>query len=133
MFDLSETIAMLRVLEAEMIPMIEHPDPGALNDCWKTVFESLEALNDQINSPINNDFFRGIENEAAHQFNRWNDHDSGKTDQDWMFLFGWLSSKACEAKRRGEYEKARHHGVSSAAALLNFYRRIPRDEGVPPG
>lgn len=75
----------------------------------------LEAL---IDTPHTDDFMRAVQLEAAHQVKRWGtEHDAGKTPADWFWLVGYLLGKALHFP-----EKRRHHLISSAAALLNWFR-----------
>ncbi len=36
--------AVLETIHQETQPEDEHPDPGAIQDCWNEVFETLDAL-----------------------------------------------------------------------------------------
>ena len=63
--------------------------------------------------------------EAAHQIERWGaQHDAGKTPLDWFWLIGYLAQKAATAAIAGNIEKAHHHTISTAAAMLNWYRSL---------
>jgi hypothetical protein len=78
-----------------------------------------------INSPETADFMAGVPIEAAHQRDRWpSEHDAGKAPEDWLFLVGYLAGKACAAVRAGDITKARHHTISSAAALANWHASL---------
>lgn len=69
--------------------------------------------------------------EAAHQVERWGaEHDAGKAPEDWFWLLGYLAGKAVAAARGGEIAKARHHTVSSAAALANWAAQLCGHESV---
>lgn len=69
--------------------------------------------------------------EAAHQRERWGrDHDVGKAAPDWFWLVGYLAGKALAAHLAGDADKARHHTVSSAAALAHWAAQISGDENV---
>jgi hypothetical protein len=82
----------------------------------------LEAL---INTPKTDDFFEAVRLEAAHQVERWGTaHDSGKEQQDWFWLIGYLAGKVLASAIKGDHEKALHHTVSSAAVLLNWHRQL---------
>lgn len=82
----------------------------------------LEAL---INTPQMSDWFDGVRLEAAHQQERWGtDHDTGKTPFDWFWLIGYLAQKAASSAVANDIEKAKHHTISTAAALLNWHRAI---------
>lgn len=82
----------------------------------------LEAL---INTPQTADWLEAVKLEAAHQIERWgSDHDAGKQPQDWFWLIGYLAGKALASAISGDVEKAKHHTISSGAALLNWHRAI---------
>ena len=83
---------------------------------------SLEAL---INSPETADWIKGVPLEAAHQVERWGgEHDAGKTAFDWFWLIGYLAQKAATSAVAGDVEKAKHHTISTGAALLNWHRAL---------
>lgn len=88
-----------------------------------------------INSPETADFMAAVPLEAAHQRERWgSDHDTGKTAEDWVFLVGWLLGKASQALKAGDTDKAKHHTISSAAALANWHAAIAGvDNQMRPG
>lgn len=78
-----------------------------------------------INSPETADFMAGVPLEAAHQRARWGtDHDAGKTPFDWFWLIGYLAQKAASAAVSADFEKARHHTISTAAALANWHATL---------
>jgi hypothetical protein len=84
--------------------------------------DRLDAL---INSPETEDWIAGVPLEAAHQVERWGaSHDAGKTAWDWFWLIGYLSQKAAASQIAGDVFKAKHHTISTAAALLNWHRSI---------
>lgn len=86
----------------------------------------LEAL---INTPTIDDWIEGVRLEAAHQQDRWgSEHDAGKTDPDWFWLVGYLAGKALFARMQGNLDKAKHHTISTGAALLNWWRHIMGEE-----
>jgi hypothetical protein len=87
--------------------------------------DEVDRLQSLINSPETTDWMRGVPIEAAHQVERWgNSHDSGKTPWDWFWLIGHLAQKAATAHHAGDAEKAKHHTISTAAAMLNWHRHI---------
>ena len=92
----------------------------------------LEGL---INSPEIEDWLAGVPLEAAHQVSRWGAaHDQGKTTWDWIWLVGYLAQKAAASHTAGDIEKAKHHTVSTAAALLNWHRALTgSDNRMRPG
>lgn len=84
-----------------------------------------ELRREIINSPETADFMSAVPLEAAHQRARWGEsHDGGKGPLDWFWLIGYLSQKAAMAELAGDTEKARHHTISTAAALANWHRAI---------
>jgi hypothetical protein len=96
-----------------------------------TITEILEELAEGdrlrrlINTPETDDWIAGAALEAAHQIERWGEaHDSGKSAWDWFWLIGYLAQKAAAAQVAGDVVKARHHTISTAAALLNWHRRL---------
>jgi hypothetical protein len=91
--------------------------------------------NDVVNTPETADFMAGVPLEAAHQRDRWGvDHDAGKAPLDWFWLIGYLAQKAADAAMRGDSEKARHHTISTAAALGNWHAALTgADTRMRPG
>lgn len=101
--------------------------------------ERLRAENARLtallNTPETEDFDSAVPLEAAHQIERWSaSHDAGKTPPDWFWLIGYLAGKALAAAISGNTEKAKHHCISSAAALRNWHAHIRTGEsGMRPG
>jgi hypothetical protein len=82
----------------------------------------VERLTKLLNTPEVDDFAKGAVLEAAHQRERWPaEHDVGKTPFDWFWLVGYLAQKAAAAAVAGDVDKARHHTISTAAALANWH------------
>lgn len=93
------------------------------------LLEEVRKLDRRINNPITDNFLDGVCLEAAHQVGRWGaEHDQGKTPFDWFWLVGYLAQKAATAAVEGNQNKALHHTISTAAALLNWHAQI---KGVP--
>ena len=88
-----------------------------------------------INAPETADFMAGVPIEAAHQRERWgSNHDAGKTPEDWFWLIGWLAQKALRAQNSGDLDKAKHHTISTAAALANWHAALSgTDTSMRPG
>ena len=88
--------------------------------------EQIGRLRDDlINTPETADFMAGVPLEAGHQRERWgSEKDEGKTPFDWFWLIGYLAQKAADAAVRGDLEKARHHTISTAAALANWHASL---------
>lgn len=111
---------------------------------WKEQAQELmrrcEEMHMLINTPETMDFLKGVQLEAAHQRERWpSDHDAGKSPFDWFWLIGFLSQKAAASAVAGDFDKARHHTISTAAALANWHLAIAGVDNVmrpgiePPG
>ena len=94
-----------------------------------------EALRREIiNTPETADFMAGVPIEAAHQRERWgSEHDAGKTPFDWFWLVGYLAQKAATAAVSGDAEKAKHHTISTAAALANWHAALTGQTDMRPG
>jgi len=93
----------------------------AENERLRARVSELEML---INTPHTGEFEESVRREAAHQIERWgSEHDAGKAPSDWFWLVGYLLGKALHFP-----EKRKHHLVSSAAALLNWYRQETGDD-----
>lgn len=92
---------------------------------------ALEAnrLRTLINTPEIEDFLQGVRLEAAHQVERWGSaHDRAKSAENWYWLVGYLGGKALRSTITGDRDKALHHCISSAAALMNWHGAIRLDE-----
>lgn len=82
-----------------------------------------------INNPQTTEFLGAVQAEAAYQRQKWGQpHDREKSAENWFWLVGYLSGKALRAAITGDKFKARHHTVSSAAALANWFEAIGQDE-----
>lgn len=88
-----------------------------------------------LNTPEIDDFAKGAVLEAAHQRVRWpSDHDDGKSPFDWFWLIGYLAQKAAAAAVAGDVDKAKHHTISTAAALANWHLTLSGvDTSMRPG
>jgi hypothetical protein len=80
----------------------------------------IDRLNAIINTPHTDNFLQAVSIEAEHQRQRWND--SNKAPADWFWLVGYLAGKALAAVLSGDHMKAKHHMVTTAAALANWHR-----------
>jgi hypothetical protein len=86
-------------------------------------------LKELLSRPEIDDFWEGIVTEAAHQRQRWGDaHDRDKSAENWFWLVGYLSGKALRASIEGDKAKAKHHTISTAAALFQWHQAIRADE-----
>ncbi len=91
----------------------------------------LEELNRAVNTPEVEDFLKGVRLEAAHQVLRWGEsHDRSKSTENWYWLVGYLAGKASRAHIEGDREKALHHTISTAAALLHWHAAIVADDSM---
>ena len=95
----------------------------------------IERLRALLNTPETADFMKAIPLEAAHQRERWGaDHDAGKAPLDWFWLIGYLAQKAATSAIAGDVEKAKHHTISTAAALSNWHLQLAGgDNRMRPG
>lgn len=84
--------------------------------------DRLSAL---VNTPELEQFLRATHIEAMHQVERWGEaSDRAKRPADWFWLVGYLAGKALHAAIGGNVGKARHHCISTAAALYNWHCAI---------
>lgn len=98
-----------------------------VEDAWSLIARDMvtDHVAARINTPEVECFVTGIENEIAHQQDRWGpDHDAGKNAFEWFWLIGYLAQKAADAAARGDIDKARHHTITTAAALANWHRHL---------
>lgn len=95
----------------------------------------VERLQAELNTPETADFLKGIPLEAAHQRERWGtNHDTGKAALDWFWLIGYLAQKAATSQISGDLTKAKHHTISTAAALANWHLQlVGADSRMRPG
>ena len=84
-----------------------------------------DLLKELLSRPEIDDFQEGVMLESAHQRQRWGDaHDRSKSAENWYWLVGYLAGKALRSAIEGDQAKARHHTISSAAALFQWWRAI---------
>lgn len=94
-------------------------------DRVKAMRAEIERLNGLIHAPELDNFLRAVHIEAVHQVERWGTaHDRAKRPADWFWLVGYLGGKALHAAVSGDRDKARHHCISTAAALYNWHCAI---------
>ena len=87
--------------------------------------KEVSRLTAILNTPLYEEFLEAVQREAAHQVFRWGaPHVRQKEPQDWFWLIGYLAGKALHAHIDGNKEKALHHTISSAAALMNWHSAI---------
>lgn len=102
-----------------------YEEQGKLDDRNIRLQREVEYLTELLNTPLNHDWFQGVQREIGHQLQRWaSEHDSGKTPADWFWLIGYLSQKAMMAQLAGDTEKAVHHTITTGAALFHWHRSI---------
>jgi hypothetical protein len=95
-------------------------------DVLQSRVKELEQL---INTPEIENFLKGTQLEAVHQRQRWGPaHDREKSAEHWYWLVGYLGGKALRAHIAGDRDKARHHTISSAAALQHWHDAISKDK-----
>lgn len=85
-------------------------------------------------APVVDDFWKGVRNEREFQRKQWGSvDDRNKNPADWFWLVGYLAGKALAAHVAGDDYKARHHTISTAAALSHWYDAIAvkRDPSRP--
>ncbi|ESZ63739.1 hypothetical protein NL532_31925 [Mesorhizobium sp. C120A] len=101
------------------------PEVETLKARLATAERERDRLHGMINSPETEDWLKGATLEAAHQIERYSaEHDAGKNPLDWFWLIGYLAQKATSAALAGDTHKAKHHTISTAAALLNWHRHL---------
>lgn len=94
-----------------------------------------DQLKTLINTPEILSFLRAVHLEAVHQVERWGAaSDRAKRNADWFWLVGYLAGKALHAAISGDLDKARHHCISTAAALYNWHSALSgHDTRMCPG
>lgn len=104
----------------------------ALEEKCGRLEDRLKAILETINSPLHNEWLEAVRIESGHQVLRYPpEHDANKTALDWFWLIGYLAQKAVFAALSGDLEKAKHHTISTGAALFNWHRHI--QGGTPQG
>lgn len=104
---------------------IETTDLEALRQELNIAEAEIERLLAIINSPHSDDFWRGVSIEAEHQRQRWSQsHDSTKNGWDWFWTIGLLSQKAATAFEAGDFNKAKHHCISTAALMKTMHTYV---------
>lgn len=102
---------------------------GPCDDTWGRAFKyalaEIRETRALLNTPLVDDFFAAVRNEAAHQVERWgSEHDAGKRVEDWITLFMYLLGKASKAHFDGDSGKLLHHVITVAAVALNMHRNL---------
>jgi hypothetical protein len=116
-----EALMIARHLEALAPSVISATELAALR-ADRAERLRLEAL---INTPELENFLAATHIEAVHQVERWGTAgDRAKRPADWFWLVGYLAGKALHAAIGGNLDKAKHHCISTAAALYNWHCAI---------
>ena len=90
--------------------------------------DELRRLDHLMNTPQIVDFLESVKAEAAFQESAgWTQLDEDKQPADWMWLIGWLVAKALHHQYLGDFEKALHHTISSAAVLSKWHQAIKKE------
>lgn len=78
-----------------------------------------------LHTPEVHDFLAGITREAIYQRRKWSGNgDAGKTDADWLWLIGYLSTKALLNPHKPDthdVDARAHRIITVAAAALNWH------------
>lgn len=93
-----------------------------------TLEAEVARLKGLINTPHTHNFITAVKMEAAYQVEQRYTEDIKKSPFDWFWTLGYLSQKAAAAAEAGDLEKAKHHTISSAAMLLNWYSILGKGE-----
>lgn len=94
-----------------------------------------DALRETINTPQVADFVAAMQNEAAHQRERWGvEHDAGKRVEDWVTLYTYLLGKLAVAHWANDQAKLLHHVITVGAVALNMHAALTgADTRMRPG
>jgi len=133
--DLPAVAARMVTREADAIAREEAAAKmlSASEDERERLSSRVRELLATINAPEIIHFAHAVEIEAAHQRERWgSDHDVGKTDADWLWLIGFLASKALH-NPGGSEEKRLHRIVTVAAAACNWHASRLGKTNMRPG
>lgn len=84
------------------------------------IIKSWKKAETALNTPINDNFLDGLEREVAYQVERWGPKDARKRDSDWMWLIGFLVSKAMNTPEENK-DKKLHRLIAAAAAIYNWH------------
>lgn len=105
-----------------------------LREDLNNLITERDGLLKLINTPIVDDFMKALPLEAAHQQHKWGvEHDAGKNCLNWFWLIGYLAQKIVVNEQAGNHEKALHHCITTAAALLNWHRHLLGEGNMRPG
>jgi hypothetical protein len=127
-----DALQLAEMMEAERedirnAPNVPHSPFGVL----QLAYARLNAL---LNTPELHNFSKAVVLEAAHQRERWgSEHDAGKSSEDWFWVVAYLATKAHQALRYEDKEKALHHLITTAAALANWHAQLLDACNMRPG
>ncbi|MFJ3481748.1 hypothetical protein ACIPL1_00020 [Pseudomonas sp. NPDC090202] len=128
--EITEQHKWLPVVERAHVTRLQ-AEIAALQQRLNVADQRVDELETLLNTPHTSEWFEGVRLEAGHQIGRWGtEHDSGKEPADWFWLIGYLAQKAMTAQMSGDDEKARHHTISTGAAMLNWFRAIVGDSAA---
>lgn len=109
----------------------EQAAEGKSLDLLTSTLRELNDLKALLNTPEIEDFDKAVPLEAGHQIQRWGAAaDAGKSPEDWFWLCGYLAGKALASFKAGDMIKAKHHCVSTSAAMRNWHAHIRSGESV---
>lgn len=118
-------------IDEDVLFTIEHfkqmggRNPSTLIKALRQTQERERILLSKLNNPETEDFIEGVRRETAHQIERWRESsDTGKDHADWFWLVGYLAGKALACALSGNFEKAKHHIITTCAALANWHSMI---------
>lgn len=90
---------------------------------WENAAQAVKKT--VIETAVNAPFLAGLNVEEQYQQLIWGTpHDREKTPHAWYWLLAYLAGKAVTAQQTGDFEKAMHHTISSAAMLSQWHQAI---------
>lgn len=96
------------------------------------LIQEIYRLSGLINNPHVADFLEGVRIEQAFQDETRDLDDHHKSPFDWFWTCGYLCQKAASAALSGDYHKAKHHTISTAALMYNWFKRLEESAQQPP-
>ena len=101
---------------------------NARTDLIESLQAEIKSIKESINTTQIDDFWAAVRNEAAFQVKKWGDvFDKEKPELDWLWLIGYLATKATQAKRYDDPDKYKHHIITTAAACFNWHTAAMKD------
>jgi hypothetical protein len=83
--------------------------------------DAVTAIESAFDDPVIDDFIEGLRIEIPYQQHVWNVEDAGKSISCWIRLIHHLTAKIGESDWNHKPDKAKHHIITTAAALANFH------------